>query len=542
MSALPCLTNIRPNAPIFQVTAGGGNIPLNQDIVCSTITVGETATVEALLVSSINGQVPGGGGGGVAGVSSISAAGSSLTGEVTFTPGNNVDIAVQGNSILISATGGGGGTGPDIVASTITTSTIVGGGDNGSLAFSGGIVNFNTPIYIAEGNAINFVANGEIANVSSINGEPYVPGGGGGGGVTQINAVSQEFTGAITLIGGTNMSLTSPSANAIQFDVTGGGGVYPPDITVSSIAMPNGGFFSVSPASGGVFFENPSAPNTHVFDIYQNLPLNELWNDGDTSVANAVQVGYYNDTGVSVVVAGSDEKGGLIIATDKTGALSTIQMIADNVKIDALTVSSINGIAGGGTNLVASTITVAETITLLPPSGSGNAIISCGAGPVVNIGGSGQPVNMSTVNAQALNVDTINGVPAKIPRLVNVQYNSSYQQLPAANPTWTTVINWDDTPSVDGTYVINANFACVADPTNFASWYGQIVVGGTVLYQTQVDTDGTNNIFNANMPMVAYFTTTAGYNCQFALQASQAQAIATEAVKQPSWNITFYPS
>ena len=73
-TVIPMLTEAGPTQPYFAPASGGGGGGGGANLVCSTLTVANSASISSIFVSSVNGQPVGGGGGGGGGAS-ISSSG-----------------------------------------------------------------------------------------------------------------------------------------------------------------------------------------------------------------------------------------------------------------------------------------------------------------------------------------------------------------------------------------------------------------------------------------------------------------------------------
>jgi len=198
MSALPCLTNTRPSAPIFSVTGGGGGIPLNQDITCSTLTAADQITClgsQVNLSSTTNLNLESAPGNASANIFFQNAPGS---GSATA-----MGYDTTTSSILITGYSVGGPAIPaklnvdaEITTSTIIASTII---NNAGLLNIGAA---NISMFSGLGvNVLNAGGNGgtlnlSTINVSSINGADV---GGGSGLISSIGALDGFASGTSTV-------------------------------------------------------------------------------------------------------------------------------------------------------------------------------------------------------------------------------------------------------------------------------------------------------------------------------------------------------
>jgi hypothetical protein len=177
MSALPCLTNTRPNAPIFSVTGGGGGIPANQDITCSTITVGETA-----VISSISG-----------GGNPVNIQAKATEGGIVMRGDDGLEITTLdiGSIINVSSINAA-----DVVCSTLNASTIV--NNDGLLNIGASIINIyaGLGVDILDAGGAGGTLNVSSINVSSINGADV---GGGSGLISSIGALDGFASGTSTV-------------------------------------------------------------------------------------------------------------------------------------------------------------------------------------------------------------------------------------------------------------------------------------------------------------------------------------------------------
>jgi hypothetical protein len=246
MSALPCLTNTRPNAPLFSVVAGGGGIPLNQDITCSTITVGEQAVISSLnaglvVCSTLEASTIVNNDGllniGAANISLYSGLGVNILN--AGGSGGALNVSTINVSSINGATPGGGGgpVGPDIVCSTLIA--------------SGQITCLGPQINLSSTTNLNFESapGNESGSIFFQN----APGSG------SATAMGYDTTTSSILI--TGFSVGGPAIPALM---TVQAGITTSSLTVSSIngAAPGGGGSGLTTSSIGAAASFNSGPSS----------------------------------------------------------------------------------------------------------------------------------------------------------------------------------------------------------------------------------------------------------------------------------------
>ena len=275
MSALPCLTNTRPGVSFFALSdQGGGGIPANPDITCSSITVNGPGFMSTI----------GAGGASLALLSKASEGGVRVLGD-NGTDATTLTVAnLNVSSINGTTPGGGGGAGPDPVVSTLTFPA--------SNLVSSGVINMKTELTINDPDINNIQCFGfqtdttgagppYANNISSIN-TIYINGPVGSAKNASLNlsagsdgncyiGVGNNTNGTSTLsLCAEAVGISSLLVSSINGSAAGGGA------TISSIGLVAP--FNTGPSTS-VIVQVPASPSpptqfTTAFDLQANTVYN----------------------------------------------------------------------------------------------------------------------------------------------------------------------------------------------------------------------------------------------------------------------------